>query len=210
MLFLRKQQFDDWAARTGAADFAAVPALLCEVDDYDVLYVHLQKPPGRTLGTPGLAIAALLRLPEQKRLAELSAAELDSTLERARKSVPYLPSNYALVLCAASAGTELEARGFLVKDGARTECQTVFIPAAEEVFSRTRGILETSLIAQKKVCLIGLGSGGSAIAVELAKCGIGHFHLIHLWNARNPATSAATNAESPRLRHAIQPIRILC
>lgn len=46
-----------------------------------------------------------------------------------------------------------------------------------DVFSRTKGILESDKMLQKKVVIVGCGSGGSFIALELAKSGIGHFLL---------------------------------
>lgn len=53
-----------------------------------------------------------------------------------------------------------------------------FIPDRSELYSRTTGLLETSVLENCKVAIVGLGSGGSAIAVELAKAGIGNFVLI--------------------------------
>ena len=46
-----------------------------------------------------------------------------------------------------------------------------------EAFSRTKGILESDKMLQKKVVIVGCGSGGSFIALELAKSGVGHFLL---------------------------------
>jgi molybdopterin/thiamine biosynthesis adenylyltransferase len=57
------------------------------------------------------------------------------------------------------------------------ECALQAIPARSELFTRTRGLLETDLLAGKRVVIIGLGSGGSICAVELAKCGVGQFDL---------------------------------
>jgi len=53
-----------------------------------------------------------------------------------------------------------------------------FIPEKSELYSRSNGILETSVLEKSKVGIVGLGSGGSAIAVELAKAGVGKFVLI--------------------------------
>ena len=47
-----------------------------------------------------------------------------------------------------------------------------------ELFSRNTGILESSLMLKKRAVIIGCGSGGSLIAVELAKSGVGRFLLI--------------------------------
>lgn len=51
------------------------------------------------------------------------------------------------------------------------------IPPKENLYKRTKGLLEVGALADKRVLIIGLGSGGAPIAVELAKGGIGHFVL---------------------------------
>ena len=63
---------------------------------------------------------------------------------------------------------------------ARFEGQLVKIEAysfISDTFSRTKGILESSKMLQKKAVIVGCGSGGSFIALELAKSGVGHFLL---------------------------------
>jgi len=47
-----------------------------------------------------------------------------------------------------------------------------------DIFERVRGIVDTNILLGKKVLVIGLGTGGSKVAVELAKCGVGAFILI--------------------------------
>lgn len=52
------------------------------------------------------------------------------------------------------------------------------IPIKEELFSRVDGLYETGKIANTSVVIIGLGSGGSPIALELVKAGVINFSLI--------------------------------
>lgn len=47
-----------------------------------------------------------------------------------------------------------------------------------DIFSRNVGILESTVMLQKKAVFIGCGSVGSLVAVELAKAGVGNFMLI--------------------------------
>ncbi|MCF0172894.1 MAG: ThiF family adenylyltransferase, partial [Bacteroidales bacterium] len=56
----------------------------------------------------------------------------------------------------------------------------VYIPFVklDNLSSRSKGILETHILAGKHVVIIGLGSFGSQIAVELAKAGVGCFSLV--------------------------------
>jgi hypothetical protein len=43
--------------------------------------------------------------------------------------------------------------------------------------SRQQGLFDLKLLAGKRVAVIGLGSGGSLVASQLAKAGVGHFEL---------------------------------
>lgn len=52
------------------------------------------------------------------------------------------------------------------------------IPSREVLYSRSKGILEVDILREKRVLIVGLGSFGSHIAVELAKAGVGSFALM--------------------------------
>ena len=52
------------------------------------------------------------------------------------------------------------------------------IPVRQELFSRFGGLLETDALADARVAIFGQGSGGSHIAIELAKSGVGGFVLV--------------------------------
>ena len=58
------------------------------------------------------------------------------------------------------------------------ECDVLLQPSKDLLYSRSKGILESGILEKRKVAIVGLGSGGSFIAVELAKAGVGHFVLI--------------------------------
>lgn len=60
----------------------------------------------------------------------------------------------------------------------KAEVDVHIIPDSREIYSRSQGLLETDVLAQKHVMIVGLGSGGSQIAVELAKAGVGQFTLV--------------------------------
>ena len=52
--------------------------------------------------------------------------------------------------------------------------KTVLIPDNDKLFSRAKTIIETDLLRNKSVCIIGLGSFGSRIAEELTSSGVGN------------------------------------
>lgn len=56
--------------------------------------------------------------------------------------------------------------------------EVIFADVEPQLALRRAGILETTILKDKIVLCIGLGTGGSHVAVELAKCGVGHFLLV--------------------------------
>lgn len=51
------------------------------------------------------------------------------------------------------------------------------VPTNDAVFERVSGIVDTDYLAEMSVAIVGLGTGGSTVAIELAKCGVGTFYL---------------------------------
>lgn len=58
------------------------------------------------------------------------------------------------------------------------ECEVKYVPEKSELYSRSKGLIEVDILENKNVLIIGLGSFGSQIAVELAKAGVGNFTLV--------------------------------
>lgn len=54
----------------------------------------------------------------------------------------------------------------------------VFADVQPELATRRSCILETTVLSDKSVLCIGLGTGGAHAAIELAKCGVGRFTLV--------------------------------
>jgi molybdopterin/thiamine biosynthesis adenylyltransferase len=53
-----------------------------------------------------------------------------------------------------------------------------FADVQPELATRRSGILETTILSDKSVLCLGVGTGGAHAVVELAKCGVGHFALV--------------------------------
>ncbi|MFN8306944.1 MAG: ThiF family adenylyltransferase [Ferruginibacter sp.] len=68
--------------------------------------------------------------------------------------------------------------GYLLNEKEVLLCDINSIPKKEELYSRNKGLLELDILEKKRVAILGLGSFGSFIAVELAKAGVGEFILI--------------------------------
>lgn len=63
------------------------------------------------------------------------------------------------------------------KDNNILEIKCAMIPDKEELYSRSKGLIEVDILEHKHVAIVGLGSFGSQIAIELAKAGVGEFSL---------------------------------
>lgn len=50
----------------------------------------------------------------------------------------------------------------------------------QNVFSRNKGILESNIMNKKRAVILGCGSVGSLVAVELARAGVGNFMLVDI------------------------------
>jgi len=48
----------------------------------------------------------------------------------------------------------------------------------QKIFSRNKGILESDVMSQKRAIILGCGSVGSLVALELARAGVKHFILV--------------------------------
>ena len=66
----------------------------------------------------------------------------------------------------------------ILMDKKSIKCEIHFFPESENLFSRHKGLLAYQSLQKKKVGIVGLGSFGSQIALELTKAGVHHFTLI--------------------------------
>jgi len=125
-------------------------------------------------------IHAFTKIPKVLPSGELINASfiiLDS-VEDLERSTTIIVDETILTIFFALDNKILKAKAILIKNKNQQECFVKYIPEKSELYSRSKGLLETSHLENKTVGIVGLGSGGSPIAVELAKAGIGNFVLI--------------------------------
>lgn len=75
-------------------------------------------------------------------------------------------------------GTTYRATAWRQNGDTRLPLDVCFADVQPELTTRRSGILETTVLKDKTVVVIGLGTGGAHAAIELAKCGVGNFILI--------------------------------
>jgi molybdopterin/thiamine biosynthesis adenylyltransferase len=61
-------------------------------------------------------------------------------------------------------------------NGKKIKCEVYSL--YQNIFSRNKGILESDVMAKKRVIILGCGSVGSLVALELARAGVKHFLLV--------------------------------
>ena len=80
---------------------------------------------------------------------------------------------------AAPTGEKYKIETYLNKGATkRDEVMTHIVDIGNELSSRHRGLIETGLLRNSSVLIFGIGTGGIHIAINLAKCGVGNFHLV--------------------------------
>ncbi|NLZ72457.1 MAG: ThiF family adenylyltransferase [Bacteroidales bacterium] len=72
----------------------------------------------------------------------------------------------------------LKKKCFVRTESGIIEAEINYVPNKSNLYTRAKGLLEVGILERKRVLIIGLGSGGANIAVELAKSGVGMFTLI--------------------------------
>jgi molybdopterin/thiamine biosynthesis adenylyltransferase len=95
------------------------------------------------------------------------------------------------VLLRPTSGSQSDAATFVAPDGSyhRATCyqrvngrqesaDVCFADVQPELATRRSGILESTILRDRTVLVVGIGTGGAHAAIELAKCGVGHFILV--------------------------------
>lgn len=83
------------------------------------------------------------------------------------------------VICGEKLYCYIDARPtFIDRDGREAQLEPVKLKL--DIFSRNTGILESDIMLRKGAVIIGCGSVGSLVALELARAGVGRFFLIDM------------------------------
>jgi len=154
------------------------PSVAFGFDEGDVFHVYTFKP---QIPVSGYSCESAVKFLDQMPKGEDGFTVANQVIQTIGKNEIARPgSNTVLVLFAMEAETnELCHRVFIRNSqGQLKEGILKFIPENSEIYSRNQGLLETSILERKKIGIVGLGSGGSTLAVELAKAGVGNFVLM--------------------------------
>ncbi|MFC1805534.1 ThiF family adenylyltransferase [Planctomycetota bacterium] len=111
--------------------------------------------------------------------AEPDVARLGKPKDRVRVIARRDVEREGVAAAGPSSHASRDTRGY-VRVGDAWELRPVqVVPIRDELFSRSRGLLETDVMADATVLVGGVGSVGSHVAVELAKTGLNEVLLDH-------------------------------
>ena len=168
LVYVLEEQVQELLAHTKADEWTEGSAYA--FDDWSVFHAYTEKPPFAPAGY--LCRCFYTR-------ADAAGLVDEEHLLRSLGIAGEPDGQPVLLLVASRAPDGLPVcQGLLVTASGTTAAATRFVPRRSELYSRNAGLLEVSALAHKRVVIVGLGSGGSPVALELARAGVGHFTLI--------------------------------
>jgi len=135
----------------------------------NVFHAYLEYP---QIAPSGYAVPCLFM--KLKNLSELRCAE--RFLDRIDLPKEQL-SRVGVVIAFCLENNQLLKRAFFHPNN-DVEIKIEYVPDKSNLYTRSKGLIEIGALEKKSVLIVGLGSGGATIAVELAKAGVGNFILV--------------------------------
>lgn len=135
----------------------------------DVYHAYLEYP---QIAPSGYAVSCLF-LKTQSRIDFENAEEIVDNMKKSNPSI----SQLGIVISFCLDNDQLLKRAFVpnVQD---SRIRIEYVPDKSNLYTRSKGLIEVNALEKKSVLIVGLGSGGASIAVELAKAGVGNYILV--------------------------------
>ena len=160
----------------GSSTSGATRAVGLQLDDGDVFHVHLEPPTTPMTGYPCVALIDTVAASPSPDTARERA---ESAYRAQQAEHDWYGAPHLIVVQLERRPDRVGKRSFVFdRDGACVDAETFYVPTLSELYTRNQGLLRTEHMRERHVGIVGLGSGGSTIAVELAKAGVGRFTLI--------------------------------
>lgn len=151
---------DEWPRLSGGA---SVAALFTSWDDGDAYTQHDLGPQvGATVSECAIALEGA---PESQSQLRIVFIKVDAASGRVAHFVAADGSIFAL-------------KAYERRDGRDVPLEVTIVEVQPALSARRAGILESSILNDRSVLCIGLGTGGAYAAIELAKCGVRRYALV--------------------------------
>lgn len=135
----------------------------------DVYHAYLEYP---QIAPSGYAVACLFLKVQNK--ADFDNVE--TLVEEMKRSNSEL-SRFNVIIVFRLENGQLSKRAFL-PNNPDIQVRIEYVPDKSNLYTRSKGLIEVGALEKRNVLIVGLGSGGASIAVELAKAGVGNFALV--------------------------------
>jgi molybdopterin/thiamine biosynthesis adenylyltransferase len=168
LVYVLEEQVRDLLGQMG--DVRLVDGVAYGFDDWTVFHAYTQKP----VSTPSGHICPCVAI----RSDAAGFVDEESLMMQVRRRVNPDGLPIVVLIAGTGVGSSPSCRALILTEKGVAGADTRYVPRRSELFSRNTGLLETSALAEKKVVIVGLGSGGSPVALELARAGVGKFTLI--------------------------------
>lgn len=155
IVYLREDELK--AAEEALGSAKEVPAYVEEIDSDEVFHIHLRH--------------ENKKFPKELRIPGFYTHDGNAINGPCH-------TNMRFCILLTKEGPEVWYRMRPLKSHQWAKAEAFIVPSEENLFSRSKGILEVDILREKRVLIIGLGSFGSQISIELAKAGVGHFALM--------------------------------
>ena len=139
----------------------------------NVFHIHTVTPKMPVSGLPCMSF--ILKVSDD--VYNLSNSELLLNIDIQKSYGQSQFSKKAILSIFTISNNQILKKSLLLENDNIIECETFYVPQKSDLYSRSKGLLEVDMLENKKVAIVGLGSFGSNIAIELAKAGIGNFVL---------------------------------
>lgn len=145
------------------------PGVAYEWKGEDVYHAYLEYP---QIAPSGYAVACLF-LKVQNKTDFDNAETLFGEMKRSNSEL----SKFNVIIVFHLENGTLLKRAFF-SDNLDVRIRIEYVPDKSNLYTRSKGLIEVGALEKRSVLIVGLGSGGASIAVELAKAGVGHFALV--------------------------------
>ncbi|MDR2774135.1 MAG: ThiF family adenylyltransferase [Tannerella sp.] len=167
IIYLYQEQLQDFL--NGRKDAAGVAY---EWKGEDVFHAYFAYPDVAPTGFPSVCLFFYCRPAEDGAVENAVRRFADANRQAAGNS------RYIVGISLFIENGTVTKRGVVFDGETFREADVKYVPLKSELYSRSKGLLEVDALEKKSVLIVGLGSGGSQIAVELAKAGVGNFTLV--------------------------------
>lgn len=147
-----------------------VPGVAYGFDDWSVFHAYTDRPIATPSGEACPCFAT--------RADAAGLVDERKLVDTVRGRVGAVTKPVVVLVAGTSADGSPSCRAMILNASGPVAAETRFVPRKSDLYARNTGILETSALAARKVVIVGLGSGGSPIALDLARAGVGHFTLV--------------------------------